>query len=60
MKTKKIISIILTVLLMFSFCSFSVYGADGSGEFDTDDIFTTAYIYTASTGVINVSIVPPE
>lgn len=55
MKTKKIISIILTVLLMFSFCSFSVSAADGTGEFDTEDIFTTAYIYTSSTGVINVT-----
>lgn len=28
MKTKKVLSLILCILLMFSFCSFSVYGAD--------------------------------
>ena len=55
MKTKKIISIILTVLLMFSFCSFSVSAADGTGEFDTEDIFTTAYIITESSEYINVT-----
>lgn len=37
MKTKKIISILLTVLLMFSFCSFSVFGADATGEFSINN-----------------------
>ena len=36
MKTKKIISIILTVLLIFSFCSFSISAAD-SGDISISD-----------------------
>ena len=42
MKTKKIISIILTVLLMFSFCSFSVSAVE-SGEFTFKDYNIKGY-----------------
>lgn len=42
MKTKKVLSLILCILLMFSFCSFSVYGADGSDTIKTADMILQA------------------
>lgn len=48
MKTKKIISVLLTVLLMFSFCSFSVSAADGTGDFSIDDCTVIGTTYTST------------
>ena len=52
MKTKKIISIILTFLLMFSFCSFSVSAVDGTGEFSAKDLSVSAYVTNNVDGVL--------
>ena len=55
MKTKKIISIILTVLLMFSFCSFSVCGVDATGEFSINDCTVISSIVASDGGTTNAS-----
>lgn len=55
MKTKKIISIILTFLLMFSFCSFSVYAADTTGEFSINDCTVISSIVSSDGGTTNAS-----
>ena len=55
MKTKKIISILLTVLLIFSFCSFFVSAADGTGDFDIDDCTVIASKYPSTGGYTNVT-----
>lgn len=45
MKTKKILSVILAILFMFSFCSFSTYAADGSDPIDTSSMSITCEYY---------------
>lgn len=55
MKTKKIISITLTVLLMFSFCSFSVSAADGTGDFSINDCTVICSTLSNSGVTTNVS-----
>ena len=55
MKNKKIISILLTVLLMFSFCSFSVFATfDGSGELSIDQCTVIAQVIDGD-GTTNVT-----
>lgn len=54
MKTKKILSVLFSILLVFSFCSFSVFAADGTEPIDVSDMTITGSYYVSEPEVAEI------